>query len=124
MSTMERLVIAVGGWLFLAAAVNAKEHHWLAVGVCLAWGTACFLGVFGYAADRRTRRAQRQNSALLAQIERDQRMIDQQQYRSGEWIRTQEGHYVRLGDDTGGSGGGVGGHDSQRDELGDEDSVR
>ncbi|AVD99841.1 hypothetical protein SEA_FLAPPER_20 [Gordonia phage Flapper] len=120
MSMMERLVAAVGAWLVLAAAVNGAEHDWLSSAVCLFWATACLVSVFGLASDRRARRAQREHRALLAAVERQQSI----EARSAEWVRNEEGIYVRLGDDAGAGQGSGDGHHPQRDECGDQDQVR
>ncbi|AXH49748.1 hypothetical protein KNU02_gp22 [Gordonia phage Pleakley] len=118
MTVTERVVMIVGGWLILAAFVNGADGHWLAVAVCLAWGIACLIWVFGRSRDRYDRRQARENAALLARFEEDARRAVESNH-SDEWIKTREGFYVRARDlyrDRDSDRGGLGGSDQERDQ--------
>lgn len=94
MNVLERIGLIAGLWVFLAALINAIDAHWLASGVCLCLVAAMFAWLFGRANDRAWDRKEREQSALLAQLEADTRA----ETRGPRYERNEEGFYVRVDD--------------------------
>lgn len=87
----------------LGAVVNATSGKALATAVCLMFAGACFVWVFGNANDRARRRREREHRDLIDRLEWEVRAEQ-----SGEWVRNEEGFYVRRqpGNDQAGAEGG------------------
>lgn len=98
MTTGERTALGVGLWLLLGAVVNGAAGKWLPTTVCLLFAGAAFTWVFGNANDRAHRRREREHRDLIDRLEAET---------SGEWVRNEEGFYVRRqpGDDPAGAPG-------------------
>ena len=106
MTTGERTALGVGMWLLLGAVVNGAAGKWLPTAVCLLFAGAAFTWVFGNANDRARRRREREHRDLIDRLEAEVR-AEQEAETSGEWVRNEEGFYVRRqpGDDPAGAAG-------------------
>lgn len=90
----EKVVFALGAWFMLACIVNGYDGRWHASTICLMFGMACFTWVFGKATDRAKARREREHRDLVDRLDAEVR-AEEQAASSGEWIRNEEGFYVR-----------------------------
>ncbi|AYB69150.1 hypothetical protein SEA_EMIANNA_17 [Gordonia phage Emianna] len=113
MTGPEKVATGVGLWIVLAALVNAVSHDWLSAFTCLMIAAAILTWVFGRGQDRRERRAQRERADLVDRLERD--VLAEQS--TGEYVRNEEGFYVRRPNDADQRDrGAVGRDDSECDQ--------
>ena len=95
MTDFEKIGLAAGLWITLAAIINAVNTHWLAVATCLFLDAAVFTWLFGRAKDRARNRQERQQAALLARLEEETKA----EQRGPRYVQNEEGFYVRDDDD-------------------------
>lgn len=94
MTAGERVGLGLGLWLLLGAVANGSAGKWLATAICLLFAGACFTWVFGNAGERARKKREREHWDLIQRLEAEVR-AEQEAESSGEWIRNEEGFYVR-----------------------------